>query len=141
MGSVARPRHCSIGFAAILMKVTRGSRRPLAPVRASRDGHIQHDISPLSSRGLGRRPLTAETRVRIPVAVLSFCPQIAAFDEAKWPSGGRFGGRLQKSPSFVGALIGAQRPRISSFGAASDRPKMSPLRRHAEVIAGHREAS
>ena len=26
--------------------------------------------SPLSSRGLGRRPLTAETRVRIPVAVL-----------------------------------------------------------------------
>src|SRR5262249_33653074 len=37
----------------------------------------------LSSRGLGRRPLTAETRVRIPVAVLQsprcsfslFCPQ------------------------------------------------------------------
>ena len=27
--------------------------------------------SPLSSRGLGRRPLTAETRVRIPVAVLT----------------------------------------------------------------------
>src|SRR5579862_8233526 len=26
-------------------------------------------VSPLSSRGLGRRPLTAETRVRIPVAV------------------------------------------------------------------------
>ena len=29
---------------------------------------------PLSSRGLGRRPLTAETRVRIPVAVLSRSP-------------------------------------------------------------------
>src|SRR5580693_8533192 len=28
------------------------------------------DFAPLSSRGLGRRPLMAETRVRIPVAVL-----------------------------------------------------------------------
>src|ERR1700736_5846463 len=28
------------------------------------------DCAPLSSRGLGRRPLMAETRVRIPVAVL-----------------------------------------------------------------------
>ena len=32
---------------------------------------------PLSSRGLGRRPLTAETGVRIPVAVLQETPQIA----------------------------------------------------------------
>jgi hypothetical protein len=31
-------------------------------------GSVQ--IVPLSSRGLGRRPLMAETRVRIPVAVL-----------------------------------------------------------------------
>ena len=31
---------------------------------------FQLSLSPLSSRGLGRRPLTAETRVRIPVAVL-----------------------------------------------------------------------
>ena len=28
------------------------------------------NYAPLSSRGLGRRPLMAETRVRIPVAVL-----------------------------------------------------------------------
>src|SRR3954451_21505225 len=30
---------------------------------------------PLSSRGLGRRPLTAETGVRIPVAVLTNAPE------------------------------------------------------------------
>jgi hypothetical protein len=35
------------------------------------------DLAPLSSRGLGRRPLMAETRVRIPVAVLApaTCPR------------------------------------------------------------------
>src|SRR3954463_665274 len=33
---------------------------------------------PLSSRGLGRRPLTAETRARIPGAVLSVAPLIAS---------------------------------------------------------------
>ena len=32
------------------------------------------DCAPLSSRGLGRRPLMAETRVRIPVAVLDLAP-------------------------------------------------------------------
>ncbi len=40
--------------------------RPHAPSRAT----LSHHPPPLSSRGLGRRPLTAETRVRIPVAVL-----------------------------------------------------------------------
>src|SRR3954453_23866289 len=34
---------------------------------------------PLSSRGLGRRPLTAETGVRIPVAVLTDAPQQRGF--------------------------------------------------------------
>src|SRR3954453_23726256 len=34
---------------------------------------------PPSSRGLGRRPLTAETGVRIPVAVLAKAPQLAGF--------------------------------------------------------------
>ena len=34
---------------------------------------------PLSSRGLGRRPLMAETRVRIPVAVLTDALHIAGF--------------------------------------------------------------
>ena len=39
--------------------------------------------APLSSRGLGRRPLMAETRVRIPVAVLSERPRksgVSAFE-------------------------------------------------------------
>src|SRR4051812_42096913 len=50
-------------------------RRSLATLRPAN--------SPLSSRGLGRRPLTAETGVRIPVAVLDAllidlqkCPQV-----------------------------------------------------------------
>src|SRR4051794_28824175 len=34
---------------------------------------------PLSSRGLGRRPLTAETGVRIPVAVLTEAPENPGF--------------------------------------------------------------
>src|ERR1700730_2030490 len=39
-----------------------------APARFASLGRV--DCAPLSSRGLGRRPLMAETRVRIPVAVL-----------------------------------------------------------------------
>ena len=66
-------------------KISHGPRRPAAP--GSRcEGCLQRfrvgacsgrfaslvavDRAPLSSRGLGRRPLMAETRVRIPVAVL-----------------------------------------------------------------------
>ena len=43
---------------------------------------------PLSSRGLGRRPLTAETRVRIPVAVLTTPCEHGAFavSGAPWAS-------------------------------------------------------
>lgn len=37
------------------------------------------DCAPLSSRGLGRRPLMAETRVRIPVAVLRWARVYGAF--------------------------------------------------------------
>jgi hypothetical protein len=37
---------------------------------AGGSGSLRRRFAPLSSRGLGRRPLTAETRVRIPVAVL-----------------------------------------------------------------------
>src|SRR5436190_17935130 len=38
---------------------------------------------PLSSRGLGRRPLAAETGVRIPVAVLTEALQIAGFSRSQ----------------------------------------------------------
>src|SRR3954463_2585128 len=49
----------------------RGYRqRPYAPLNSAR-------FLPPSSRGLGRRPLTAETGVRIPVAVLAN-PALAA---------------------------------------------------------------
>src|SRR5205823_9786940 len=44
-------------------------QRPTRPLVPSIAAH-----APLSSRGLGRRPLTAETRVRIPVAVLTEPP-------------------------------------------------------------------
>ncbi len=47
-------------------KITYG-QRPARKRFASLD---PSDCAPLSSRGLGRRPLMAETRVRIPVAVL-----------------------------------------------------------------------
>jgi hypothetical protein len=43
------------------------------------------DFAPLSSRGLGRRPLMAETRVRIPVAVLTEALLIAGFSYAFSP--------------------------------------------------------
>src|SRR4051812_48584960 len=46
-------------------------RRSLATLRPAN--------SPLSSRGLGRRPLTAETGVRIPVAVLPTPRERGAF--------------------------------------------------------------
>lgn len=40
------------------------------------DWPSSNTLLPLSSRGLGRRPLTAETGVRIPVAVLTKAPEI-----------------------------------------------------------------
>src|SRR5262249_13145940 len=46
------------------------SRATLRPATLEPTGQLRRPSSPLSSRGLGRRPLTAETRVRIPVAVL-----------------------------------------------------------------------
>jgi hypothetical protein len=53
---------------------TRSQRARLGP-RVGRSSHCYADRrSPPSSRGLGRRPLTAETGVRIPVAVPLLCP-------------------------------------------------------------------
>src|SRR4051794_9472134 len=45
--------------------------------RAERSATLPTAYSPLSSRGLGRRPLTAETGVRIPVAVLQTKPRVS----------------------------------------------------------------
>jgi hypothetical protein len=52
-----------------IVSVTRSERHAKLRSDSALPGRIQ-SVSPLSSRGLGRRPLTAETRVRIPVAVL-----------------------------------------------------------------------
>src|SRR5215207_8819562 len=43
---------------------------------------IARRTEPPSSRGLGRRPLTAETGVRIPVAVLREAPRTRSFDRS-----------------------------------------------------------
>jgi hypothetical protein len=48
----------------------RGRRGPLVSARPATNPPLQSAARPPSSRGLGRRPLTAETGVRIPVAVL-----------------------------------------------------------------------
>ena len=53
-----------------------GSRRAGHPGALLASGA---SIAPLSSRGLGRRPLMAETRVRIPVAVLPKPPRTRGF--------------------------------------------------------------
>ena len=69
-GSLAR-------YAEPVGRDRRRSPRPGWP--PSRRGRQSSSVSPLSSRGLGRRPLTAETRVRIPVAVLQHPPVYGGF--------------------------------------------------------------
>src|SRR5437016_1460161 len=50
--------------------VSAGARRRKARGAEQALCYPRPGLAPLSSRGLGRRPLTAETGVRIPVAVL-----------------------------------------------------------------------
>src|SRR3954447_18448683 len=76
---------------------------------------------PPSSRGLGRRPLTAETGVRIPVAVLDGGPSVSglfSFQRPRMPAGGPAGpapraGPLVRSggPASGGPQRPARRPR------------------------------
>ena len=56
-----------------------GLRRTLAAPPHEHSATLHDRSPPLSSRGLGRRPLTAVTRVRIPVAVLRKRPTRRAF--------------------------------------------------------------
>jgi hypothetical protein len=65
-----------------------GSARFASLVAASR--------APLSSRGLGRRPLMAETRVRIPVAVLRKAPRSRGFRRSRGLP--RVGSRASSEP-------------------------------------------
>ena len=63
------------------------------------------DHAPLSSRGLGRRPLMAETGVRIPVAVLGALRAISlpSRHQARRPERAQGGGRGASSRSDSGA--------------------------------------
>ena len=83
---------------------------------------------PLSSRGLGRRPLTAETGVRIPVAVLK-SPLSGAFslgqcvgrvaDARAGPSAGPVcAQRFQAGPLWSGDSAGEAEERIESRATA-----------------------
>jgi hypothetical protein len=55
------------------------SARAAQPIGLAPYALVASILAPLSSRGLGRRPLMAETRVRIPVAVLQSAPQSRVF--------------------------------------------------------------
>ena len=95
--------------------------------------------SPLSSRGLGRRPLTAETRVRIPVAVSTICLQAGHFwadlVANRWPiCGWRGSWPPQPGPTWPSVrrlpppAASADRPKASEHGARST-PTLGPSRR------------
>ena len=114
------------------------------PVRSSLDGPRAHARglsrsgrfaslsahSPLSSRGLGRRPLTAETRVRIPVAVLGLAPEVGAFFILGPPSElAAAGGRPHACGRGTGLQIAVSQPpqrAISRFRVARDDVRKRP---------------
>ncbi len=73
------------------------SVRSLTPRYAS----LRREPSPLSSRGLGRRPLTAETRVRIPVAVSTNYLQSGRFP----PGNGLIGNLAHRAVHRIGVYL------------------------------------
>src|ERR1039458_6750516 len=83
------------------------------------------DRAPLSSRGLGRRPLMAETRVRIPVAGLTTkaltLPGLCyVTDDAH--------GRSALRVTHSERTSGLRAPAISSSGSMRSRPEYSSIR-------------
>src|SRR3954469_20251280 len=62
--------------------------RPIYRARTAydRSATLSTRILPLSSRGLGRSPLTAETGVRIPVAVLHEAPAMLGLSRVRVPT-------------------------------------------------------
>src|SRR5215203_3331735 len=77
------------------------------PPRVNRVATLTGGPAPLSSRGLGRRPLTAETGVRIPVAVLEKPaePLRAASPPAR-------GSQAEESPLELAEDRHSDRPRL-----------------------------
>ena len=75
--------------------------------------------TPLSSRGLGRRPLTAETRVRIPVAVPTMCLQTVHF----WAV---YGGQLVANPAVAVLTDRTARPRSRLLPPPAQRIDRKP---------------
>src|SRR5207249_9354735 len=98
-----------------------GHRRALLASAAS--------IAPLSSRGLGRRPLMAETRVRIPVAVLSERPRNRAFRRLRGQGANRsanptLGGRATSSTFARDNRLLGQPYGFEGLGARPVKPRV-----------------
>ena len=82
---------------------------------------LAHEFGPvpLSSRGLGRRPLTAETGVRIPVAVLTEASHSRGFR--------RLGSRRRSRPCV------SDNHAVMQFGAPPPRVRTEPFRRNSPI--------
>ncbi len=115
--------HRAGGTPAILVASRESRRLAMPPAGGS---------PPLSSRGLGRRPLTAETRVRIPVAVLTkallseafsvLCGPFADQSCESGPAKGRDSARYRRLRDRL-ALVGR-----SSHGTANPSARRGPAR-------------
>src|SRR5436190_6644640 len=109
-------------------------QRPTRPLVPSIAAH-----APLSSRGLGRRPLTAETRVRIPVAVSE--KPLLRREEVRCSCGGRRAPWRRARSASEGALAGDPALRACCAdavepGAAVDGARGAGGQRlHAEHLA------
>jgi hypothetical protein len=82
--------------------------------------------APLSSRGLGRRPLTAETGVRIPVAVLPNTLQIGGFH--------RFGGTARQYARQLGWCRPANRGNVSRRAERRGGLRPSPSTTFSRIV-------
>jgi hypothetical protein len=100
----------------------------LSPTRSGRFASLDPvNRAPLSSRGLGRRPLMAETRVRIPVAVLTNALQLASFSSFQRPVCAKeCAGQARRSvrPDEGSAILIGRCPRRSR-GPACCRTKLA----------------
>ena len=119
--------------ASVFQLVVRGRRMVAVPgagrSTATGDSQQRHDPAtlvvapPLSSRGLGRRPLTAETRVRIPVAV-----------RVRGPATGRRAARARIQSGATTARAGRARALAGHGTRRLDRGHALRRRGHAAAV-------
>ena len=125
MRGLEPPRDCSHGdlnAARLQFRHIRGCRQPSAPARLC---YPSRSLWPPWSRGLGRRPLTAKTGVRIPLAVLQKGPMTSGLSSFRGP---RRGGLSLGSPASSVLM-----PKRQIFRHVTDEPEPSFLascRRH-----------